>query len=215
MHFLTHSRWVLLINGNYLLWERRYTYRNIVYFSQNKVAKETPRNETSDNEVPYMPPQVQHKTSLVEVLKGMATIINGRTTKISKREKFCCIMGYVIAKRKHVSKDPNHVHYTWHMTLGHMLLSFRYHITHYTTKLFPNGFENARNGYKNARVSREPHGGDALLSWFQENPNVSRPPYALRVFRKDKDYHTIVHLPHEHAKPLNYPLKVKQYMNSC
>ena len=141
--------------------------RNIVYFSQNKVAKETPRNETSDNEVPYMPPQVQHKTSLVEVLKGMATIINGRTTKISERERSCCIMGYVIAKRKqHVFKDPNHVHYTWHMTLGHMLLSFRYHITHYTTKLFPNGYENARNGYKNARVSREPQGGDALLSWF-------------------------------------------------
>ena len=186
----------------------------MVYFSQNKVAKETPRNETSDNKVPYMPPQVQHKTSLVEVLKGMATIINGRTTKISERERFCCIMGYVIAKRKHVSKDPNHVHYTWHMTLGHMLLSFCYHITHYTTKLFPNGYENARNGYKNARVSREPQGGDALLSWFQENPNVSRPPFALRVFRKDKDYRTIVHLPHEHAKPLNYPLKVKQYMNS-
>ena len=133
-------------------------------------------------------------------------------------KRFCCtlacnncnIMGYVIAKRKHVSKDLNHVHYTWHMTLGHMLLSFCFHITYYIAKLFPNGYENARNGYKNARVSREPQGGYALLSWFQENPSVSRPLYAISVFRKDKDYHTIVHLPREHAKPLNYPLKVKQ-----
>ena len=52
----------LIVDGSYLLvgitcYEKEDIYtRNIVYFSQNKVAKETPRNETSDNEVPYMPP---------------------------------------------------------------------------------------------------------------------------------------------------------------
>lgn len=34
-----------------------------------------------------MPPQVQHKTKLVEAIKGMVTIINGRTSKFSEREK--------------------------------------------------------------------------------------------------------------------------------
>lgn len=48
-----------------------------------------------------MPPQVQHKTKLVEAIKGMVTILIGRTSKFSERakKKFCCIMGYVIAKK--------------------------------------------------------------------------------------------------------------------
>lgn len=69
-----------------------------------------------------MPPQVQHKTKLVEAIKGTATIINGRTTKLSEREwerkMFCYIMGYVIAKKKKSNMCPRAQSYALHMTHG-------------------------------------------------------------------------------------------------
>ena len=61
-------------------------------------------------------------------------------------ERFCCILvcancyivGYVVAKKKKATCVQGS--FAMHMikwTLKHLLLSFCYHITHYTTKPFP------------------------------------------------------------------------------